>query len=428
MISIIILFTIAFCIYLFFGFYILALNPRKGLNQLFFIITLCLSIICISSINIQLTQNEESAQLWYKISIIASVHFFTLTLFLCSLLTDFFSLKKLIVIIIYLPPLIFSYFIITAPSMVEFFQYNNSWRIAKVHYILLYYPIMIYFIVYLVGYLMILFIWSIIVHSIKKRMQALILLCTLFVSITINIIDLLLLKNTMYLMKFHIPGLEAFYYMIWILGVAYVMIKYRFLTITTEMVSKDIIANIEESIILLNTRFEVITINDKTKRLIKQKKLSKNNLSTIIKEYNSITEEMKNMIQGEFSNFSCRIHFKEKGGDYILIDAKFNLIKDSYGDELGILIIGKEVKEIKQVKALYKITDREADIIQHLISGDSNKEIAHTLGITENTIKRHIANIYNKLNIDNKIDLINLLKDFDIIPEQPAEKTVLLLK
>ena len=62
------------------------------------------------------------------------------------------------------------------------------------------------------------------------------------------------------------------------------------------------------------------------------------------------------------------------------------------------------------------------EIIQYLISGYSYNDI------TENTLKRHITNIYNKLGVDNKIQLMNLLKEFNLIPEQKADKTVFLLR
>jgi DNA-binding NarL/FixJ family response regulator len=90
-----------------------------------------------------------------------------------------------------------------------------------------------------------------------------------------------------------------------------------------------------------------------------------------------------------------------------------------------VLIIGKEVKELKQFKLIYKITDRQSEIIQKIISGDSNRLIAENLGITESTIKGHITNIYDKLGIYNKMQLFNLLKEYNLIPEQPSEKTIL---
>ncbi|MBN1469359.1 MAG: response regulator transcription factor, partial [Fusobacteriaceae bacterium] len=105
-----------------------------------------------------------------------------------------------------------------------------------------------------------------------------------------------------------------------------------------------------------------------------------------------------------------------------------SIIKDKFQDIIGVMIIGKEVKEVKQLKTLYQLTDRQIQIIQYIISGIPNNEIASNLGIVERTIKGHITGIYDKLCVDNKIQLFNLLKDFNLIPERSAEKTTLLLK
>ena len=99
----------------------------------------------------------------------------------------------------------------------------------------------------------------------------------------------------------------------------------------------------------------------------------------------------------------------------ILIDVNCSLIKDKFSDVLGGLIIGKEVKGVEHLKRAHKITDREFDIILQVISGRTNKEIADNLNITLNTMKRHITNIYNKLIVNNKVELMNLLKNYEII-------------
>ena len=84
------------------------------------------------------------------------------------------------------------------------------------------------------------------------------------------------------------------------------------------------------------------------------------------------------------------------------------------------------MKELQQFKSTYKITARQAEIIQNILLGRSNKETAKLLGITERTIKSHINAIYTKLRVNNKMGLYNVLKDFNLLPEQPAEKSVLI--
>ena len=52
------------------------------------------------------------------------------------------------------------------------------------------------------------------------------------------------------------------------------------------------------------------------------------------------------------------------------------------------------------------LTPREHDILQRLASGQSNKELARALSISPNTIKTHLARLYAKLQVRNRIEAI----------------------
>lgn len=59
-------------------------------------------------------------------------------------------------------------------------------------------------------------------------------------------------------------------------------------------------------------------------------------------------------------------------------------------------------------KAINQLTDKEADIVKLLLRGYTYKAISEYLFISENTMKFHIKNIYQKLNINNKMELIRM--------------------
>ena len=70
----------------------------------------------------------------------------------------------------------------------------------------------------------------------------------------------------------------------------------------------------------------------------------------------------------------------------------------------------KQEKEFNRESLdIYKITDREAEIILLIRKGLSNKEIAFQLSISVNTVNNHVANIFSKTNVSSRIDLLNLL-------------------
>jgi two-component system nitrate/nitrite response regulator NarL len=51
------------------------------------------------------------------------------------------------------------------------------------------------------------------------------------------------------------------------------------------------------------------------------------------------------------------------------------------------------------------LTGREREILALVASGDTNKQIAERLVISENTVKNHIKNILEKLKLDNRVQL-----------------------
>ncbi len=58
----------------------------------------------------------------------------------------------------------------------------------------------------------------------------------------------------------------------------------------------------------------------------------------------------------------------------------------------------------------YNISKREKEIIKFLLEGKLNKEISWELKISNNTIRNHINNIYQKCNVQTRVELINSLK------------------
>jgi LuxR family maltose regulon positive regulatory protein len=52
------------------------------------------------------------------------------------------------------------------------------------------------------------------------------------------------------------------------------------------------------------------------------------------------------------------------------------------------------------------LTDRELEVLQLIGEGRSNKDIAETLVITLNTVKKHTSGIYGKLGVHNRTQAV----------------------
>lgn len=67
------------------------------------------------------------------------------------------------------------------------------------------------------------------------------------------------------------------------------------------------------------------------------------------------------------------------------------------------------------IKAL-GLTDRELTMLERLAAGDANKEIARALEISPNTVKTHIANLFQKLEVQRRTQAIQKARELRLIP------------
>ena len=94
------------------------------------------------------------------------------------------------------------------------------------------------------------------------------------------------------------------------------------------------------------------------------------------------------------------------------------LLKHSSGDQITpairALVKGEKwiPREVEKVLAIRErgeiISEREREIIHLLALGEANKQIAHTLGISEQTVKSHVKNILAKLQVRDRTEAVTV--------------------
>ncbi len=63
------------------------------------------------------------------------------------------------------------------------------------------------------------------------------------------------------------------------------------------------------------------------------------------------------------------------------------------------------------------LTERELEVLASVARGERSKEIAVQLGISERTVKAHLASIYNKLGVDSRAAAIAVASQKGLLPK-----------
>lgn len=62
------------------------------------------------------------------------------------------------------------------------------------------------------------------------------------------------------------------------------------------------------------------------------------------------------------------------------------------------------------------LTGQEVKVLERLAAGRSNKEIARDLGLSPNTVKTHVANLFGKLEVSRRTQAIGKARELALIP------------
>ena len=116
---------------------------------------------------------------------------------------------------------------------------------------------------------------------------------------------------------------------------------------------------------------------------------------------------------------------------YLLKDTRRQVLFDTLrAAARGEALLRPDVmaRVISQSAALAKpidgltLTDREQEVLVGVARGERSKEIAVRLGITERTVKAHLASIYNKFGVDSRAAAIAVASQRGLISQRDLDR------
>lgn len=82
------------------------------------------------------------------------------------------------------------------------------------------------------------------------------------------------------------------------------------------------------------------------------------------------------------------------------------------------------IREVATSVQRHSLTDRETDVLRLLAQGRSNKEIAHSLNIGEQTVKTHVAHILSKLDMSSRTQAALYAIQIGLVSADSPDQTV----
>ncbi len=90
------------------------------------------------------------------------------------------------------------------------------------------------------------------------------------------------------------------------------------------------------------------------------------------------------------------------------------------GIVLGVRVFGAPAPAAfdgnPKAQAALGLSERELEVLHELAAGRSNKEIARQLGVSPNTVKTHVARLFEKLEAKRRTDAIRRARELGIVP------------
>src|SRR2546423_5229127 len=103
-----------------------------------------------------------------------------------------------------------------------------------------------------------------------------------------------------------------------------------------------------------------------------------------------------------------------------VLDGRYWLDRDAVTDLVKVI---RELSGAAQSsRRAYGLTSRQLQVVEQVVDGKTNREIASTLGISEETVKHHLTQTFNKTGVSTRLELALLATQRGLVqlPERTA--------
>ena len=201
--------------------------------------------------------------------------------------------------------------------------------------------------------------------------------------------------------------------LLWLIPILIAILQYGLMRFTPTQISHEIVAAIDEAVFLIDNDREVSDLNETALNLSGRTNSDKRPISIedIFIRPTGILQCLNTMSINGNRTCSRSEFLRARNSKPVLVRTDFHSIVDKWNDPILTLCICRPVKNIADFINKHGLSNREGDILYHIITGYTQPETAQALNLGLPTVKTHTTSLYNKLGISSRNGLFSLLRD-----------------
>ena len=424
--------VIAFLITAFFlfesAFTVYRLHRDAALNRVCALLLMLFTVLCVIFALFVSERGHDAAWMLSKFSVILSCFVGSITLHFLLLLGGYESLKgkKILIALLYVPAVVLAIYavmqnLVVVDVYLTGFGWDNRPRSELTVWDAVYFLYSMGFIAVGIAAVVVKSIFFTVDDLAKKQNLAFMKFSGvgLFTVIISSLFLTYLYNDTSPDVMILVSDLsQAGFLMVWLVGLRYVMWKYKLLVVLPSCHTGELLSGFSTPILLIDGREEIIFANKEALNIISPE--PENNeavvglsLKKLMDNFTALEGEYEKITGGMTSHLTCTVRFnlgdeKRKSGYF---QVQMYPIRNEGNYYIGSLIIINPSPGFSFLRSQYALTDREMEIVRFLDQGLSAPAIGGLLSVSELTVKTHIHNIYQKTGAKNRIGLSHLIRN-----------------